>query len=71
MVRLYRLAVSERRSRTTNFDAVDEKARTQMPEALKMWEAMDVKPRIEGGKFYSVFQASFKNGERPVIDAPS
>ncbi|KAJ6550380.1 hypothetical protein DFH09DRAFT_925918, partial [Mycena vulgaris] len=61
-VRLYRLAVSERRSRTTNFDAVNEKVRKEMPEALKKWETMDVTPRMEGGKFYSVFQASFKNG---------
>jgi hypothetical protein len=70
-VRLYRLAVSERRSRTTNFDAVNEKARTQMPEMLKKWETLDVTPRMEDGTFYSVFQATFKNGEPAVDSAPS
>ncbi|KAJ7704531.1 hypothetical protein B0H17DRAFT_1039895 [Mycena rosella] len=62
LVRLYRLAVSERRSRTTNFDAVDAMWRDQLPEELAKWEKMDVTPRFVDGKFYSVFQATFKKG---------
>ncbi|KAJ7476287.1 hypothetical protein B0H11DRAFT_1727305 [Mycena galericulata] len=62
LLRLYRLAISERRTRTANFEDVDSDVREKRPVAVAKWEAMDVKPRMEKGKFYSVFQATFKNG---------
>ncbi|KAJ6526481.1 hypothetical protein DFH09DRAFT_1095195 [Mycena vulgaris] len=62
LVRLYRLAVAERRSRTANFEAVDSIQRNKVPEAVAKWEKMDVRPGMVNGKFCSVFQATFKNG---------
>ncbi|KAF8205918.1 hypothetical protein K438DRAFT_2014304 [Mycena galopus ATCC 62051] len=62
LLRLYRLAASERRSRSLNFENVDEQQRNQHPEAVAKWETMSVEPEIKGGKFFSVFQSEFKKG---------
>ncbi|KAK7013685.1 hypothetical protein R3P38DRAFT_3322377 [Favolaschia claudopus] len=62
LLRLYRLAVSERRKRTLNFEAVDRQMRQQYPENVPKWEAMDVTPKVVKGELHSVFQVSFKKG---------
>jgi hypothetical protein len=46
-----------------SFKVVDLQQRAQHPKAVAEWEHMDVKPRMERGKFYSVFQVNFKKGE--------
>jgi hypothetical protein len=63
LLRLYRLAVSERRARTVNFQSVDETQRREHKEAVEEWEKMDIKPRMEKGKFFSVFQSNFPKGK--------
>ncbi|KAJ6607491.1 hypothetical protein B0H10DRAFT_2227795 [Mycena sp. CBHHK59/15] len=57
--RLYIVCMRERQARQEQFDAFN---RTQSPELVKQWEAMDVAPKMVNGKFESVFQANFKKG---------
>ncbi|KAJ6601680.1 hypothetical protein B0H10DRAFT_1958314 [Mycena sp. CBHHK59/15] len=54
------MCMRERQARQEQFDAFN---RTQSPELVKQWEAMDVAPKMVNGKFESVFQANFKKGE--------
>ncbi|KAJ6631636.1 hypothetical protein B0H10DRAFT_1938469 [Mycena sp. CBHHK59/15] len=53
------MCMRERQARQEQFDAFN---RTQSPELVKQWEAMDVAPKMVNGKFESVFQANFKKG---------
>ncbi|KAJ7710936.1 hypothetical protein B0H17DRAFT_1324352 [Mycena rosella] len=64
LLRLYRLCQRELRKRRDNFEALSER---HGKDQVAKWEVIDATPRMENGKFVSVFQTNLKN--RPPTHA--